>query len=241
MNALPESILKVAPFTPGTDGVPPHSKQVFSLPSQRDSITRLIRTVENGVARRIVLIGHDLGGALVVPLQEALGEAVRCSVYINSLSMQLFYKRFKRIRQAVRSFYILLFQIPLVNRRTLAPFSKTFLRTIYNLGQLPKEDDLRNASSDVLWGIEVYRRCRRDMFRQIGRPITKGAVPTLFLHGVHDPYIITPTPDELEGAFESFELVTLDAGHWPQRVLVDEVSRRIMEFVSREAGGGAQA
>lgn len=237
MRALPQSALKIAPFAPGTDGIRPESKQTFGAIAQRDRILRLLEYVRPGVAREsvtrnIVLVGHDLGGGLVSPLQEKLATSIRCAVYINSMRLQQFYKRKGRIGQAVRSSYMLIFQLPFLNRTTLAPVSKTLINTIYSHGGLQKDDSLRKEGKDVLWGIEQYRQYAKDLLRLIGREVRQENIPTLFLYGERDPYIRPATKDELARFHTRFELKVLEAGHWPQRTHVEEVSRSILQFVA---------
>lgn len=189
----------------------------------------------NGVAEFLketsnaCLIGHDIGGPVACEIARRFPDRVSKIFLINTLSLGLFVKRWKKPRQWMKSSYMSLFIGPMHKTGWWKKFSGLFMKTAYDLGEVGAQDPIRKNSPAVLEGIKRYREMAKTIPEQI---ITdKIKIETHFLFGARDAFLLPPQKDEMKNHFQQYTVETLSAGHWPQRTHADEVNEWIKRMV----------
>ena len=183
---------------------------------------------------KVILIGHDMGGPVACEIARKYPELIHKVLMINTLSLGQFLSRWNEPRQWIRSSYMPLFMGPLHSTKWWHKLSGKFLNLAYDLGGLEKDDPLRNHSEVSLEGIKRYREALKAAPFYLASPGKKLKVETHFLFGESDRFMILPAKDELEKYFNHFSLVSLPAGHWPQRTH----SREVNQWIQRTASDG---
>lgn len=189
----------------------------------------------NGVAEflketgKAFLIGHDIGGPVATEVARNFPDRVSKLFLINTLSLRIFVERWKKPRQWMKSSYMTLFIGPMHRTDWWKKFAGHFFKTAYDLGELGKNDPLRNNSPDVLENIKRYREMAKTIPEQLKSE--KINTETHFLFGSRDAFLLTPEEHEMKKQFQNFTITTFAAGHWPQRTHADQVSEWIRRMV----------
>lgn len=165
----------------------------------------------------VFIIGHDMGGPVACEVARLNPENVKKVLLINTLSVGQFIGRWKNPRQLFRSLYMPFFMGPLHSTKMWRKLAKPFLNS---------------GNTDALEGIKRYREVALEFphFRNAPRL----EVPAHILFGKKDPFVITPTMEELQNNFVQSTLETLPTGHWPQKTSAPEVSQWIRKVVSHD-------
>lgn len=158
----------------------------------------------------VFIIGHDMGGPVACEVARLHPQKVTKVLLINTLSIPQFFGRWKRPAQWFRSLYMPIFMGPLHSTTMWRKLAKPFLE---------------NGNTDVLEGIKRYREVAREIPKL--KDVPRLAVETHVLFGKEDPFVLTPTMDELLRHFEKADLETLPTGHWPQKDSPSEVNQWI--------------
>jgi pimeloyl-ACP methyl ester carboxylesterase len=194
------------------------------------------RVLEMSEDQQVILVGHDIGGALATEFAARFPEKVSRVILINSIGLTMFAHRLRMLEQLLRSSYISVFLNPFVNRFTLAPVSKWLLKLIYDLGKLPADDRLRTNGPEVLDGLARFKELAWMIPKKVFEPDEPLIVPVDIVLCDNDPVHMKPTMEELKRFFRQSELHTLAAGHWPMRTereafhaLMDKILGQIKE------------
>ena len=203
------------------------------LHSFQDQKRGMISQLEShAVGRKVILVGHDMGGPLASEIAREHPELVSKLLLINTLSIRQFIGRWKRPGQWMKSLYMPLFAGPLYETNWWKPAGKLLLKKAYDKGGLDKDDPIRNNSLNVLEGINRYRELARELPMHVLEMGLRLQTETHFLHGMNDPFIVTPDSDELSRHFSNVTLELLPTGHWPQRTCAMEVNNWIKKVIN---------
>lgn len=246
LRALPEDASFLAPFAHGSfhrDRVKPER---YALESWCLELLSLLQSRDPEHRRPIILMAHDLGGPYARALVDYLGERCRGLIYINSLGLDQYLSRMRKVQQWLKSYYIGLFQLPFAPEalmRLLHPFS---LERIYDLGGVPPHDAMRLEGAQVFNGIAQYRQILKAAPALLARRAlgAQGPLntPALFLWGESDPFLDIPTQTELKQFYTRAEIRVLDANHWVLRTHPETLARYISRFLSHlDSPGGMDA
>ncbi len=165
----------------------------------------------------VFIIGHDMGGPVACEVARLHPENVTKVLLINTLSVGQFIGRWKNPLQWFRSFYMPVFMGPLHSTKMWRKMAKPFLDS---------------GNTDVLEGIKRYREVAKEI--PYFRNAPKLEVETHILFGKKDPFVLTPTEEELQNNFSNASLETLPTGHWPQKTSAPEVNQWIRKVVSHD-------
>jgi pimeloyl-ACP methyl ester carboxylesterase len=188
----------------------------YTLDALAVDVAELIE--ERGEARACVA-GHDWGGAVAWHTAMHHPEVVEKLAILNAPHPRRFKQAVFRPRQARRSWYMALFQLP-------------WLPELLGPRVFPHKDDPHYreawAQPGALTASLNYYRAMTPRTR-----ITRVDAPTRVIWGRNDPYLIPelaePPRDEvpnLEGIY------VLDTSHWVQHEASEEVTRLLAEFFS---------
>jgi pimeloyl-ACP methyl ester carboxylesterase len=207
-----------------------------------DDVTGLVRHLG---ARRAAVVGHDWGAAV------AWAVAQRHPEYVSKLAaLQVppaaVWKKNISLRQMLKSWYMFFFQLPalpewFIGRDDFAGLEKTF-RSTARPGTFTDTDlavyraALREPGA-LTAAINYYRANVFSLFAGGGESRrwaeTKIGVPTLFIYGERDPFVIPETVrgvgDFVEAPYREVRLAR--AGHWVQQEYPQEVNAALASFL----------
>ena len=194
----------------------PRGRAAYGLEHLARDVAELIE--ERGEQRAHVA-GHDWGGAVAWAAAMHHPERVERLAILNAPHPRRFKQAVFRPRQAARSWYMGLFQLPWLPE-FLGP-------TVF-----PQRDDPRYreawAQPGALTAMLNYYRAMTPKTRIL--PVT---APTRVIWGRHDAYLIADLAEPPRADVPNFERVFwLDTSHWVQHEAPEEVTRLLAEFFS---------
>ena len=209
-----------------------------------DDILGLIRHFGRQEA---AIIGHDWGAAVAWSVALKYPEGVRKLAALQVPHPAAWHANMTW-RQALRSWYMLLFQLPwlpewLISAGDFAALERSFKRTVVRRGSITPTDiaiykkALREPGA--LTAAVNYYRANFTAFLKGGR--TRGVetnsgrvrVPTLFIYGEQD-FAIIPETVRGVGAYVDapyHEVRIAQSGHWVQQEAPAEVSAALRDFL----------
>lgn len=224
----------VAPFTRG------------ALPSERaDTIDRyglralsldylqILKSIDPGKRRSVVLIGHDLGAAAAWALAPYLGNRLQSMIILNGLSLQQMSRRFKDLNQHLKSWYIYLMQVPSVPEKALQRFPQLALKLAYYVGGLKpsQRPSLAKSLGGVVNPANQYRAFAREIPKALMQGETPLRAPVLVVWGDRDPFVSPPHAQEFARAADKTTIRILEGQHWLHRENPEEINRLMDEFI----------
>ncbi|MFL5786305.1 MAG: alpha/beta fold hydrolase [Bacteriovoracaceae bacterium] len=176
---------------------------------------------------KIILVGHDIGAFVLSEVSRALGEKVIARVYMGGMDFRLFSHRLKTSDQKFRSWYVALFQTPILPELIIPRMKKLLSLKLYRdtpelLAEAPHGFTPVGIYRELIAGI---KRSRDEKGQISGR--------TLFLFGDRDPYIGAPLSEDIGKYYESAELKVLSGGHWFMRETPHKTNILLEDFINR--------
>ncbi|MEE6271835.1 alpha/beta fold hydrolase [Georgenia sp. MJ206] len=169
------------------------------------------------------VVGHDWGGAVAWAAGDVMPERVSSLTVLSTPHPRALIRSLVRSTQLLRSYYMVLFQVPRLPERALAPRLEGVLRGT----GLPAADATRYAArmrepAALTGALHWYRAL--PLSRLANAPV---AVPTTYVWGRAD-FALGRCAAELteEEVAAPYRFVEVDAGHWlpeTQAALVAEV------------------
>lgn len=189
---------------------------------------------------RAHVVGHDWGGAIAWLLGMEHGERLKSLTVCNLPHPAVFRKGVWRPRQAVRSWYVLFFQLPWLPERLLAAqgyhrLARMMIREC-RPGTFTK-DDIREflagwRRQGLGGGINWYRAALRHPPR-IPDPVPLVTVPTLLIWGDDDRYLGRELTEGTEEYVAKLRVEHLPGvSHWVQQEAPDEVNRLLLDHLA---------
>jgi pimeloyl-ACP methyl ester carboxylesterase len=243
LHALSERYTVVAPDLRGYNlsDKPPRVRD-YEITCLVDDVTGLIRHFGSENA---AVIGHDWGAGI------AWATALLYPNYVWKLgALQIppmpVWRRNMTFKQALRSWYMLFFQIPKLpewwlSRADYSALERMFRTTTVRRGVFTETDialyknSLRQHGA-VSSTINYYRANFLRMFSEghhRGGDFSGVSVPTLFIYGEQDFAVIPETTKDVasfvDGDYSETRLA--NAGHWVQEELPDVVNRALLRFL----------
>jgi len=218
LEALGDDHLVVAPFVRGAwpSEASPDLGRYGVAAGVLDNLA-ILNHVDPSGRRPVVVIGHDLGVVHAWALIRHLGKRASGLVVINGMDLsQMGRRMLRRPLQLLKSWYIGVFQIPLLPELLLQKFSKQLLR--------------RDRASAIVAPIKQYRSFVRSMPQVAKSDFPRIKCPVLVLWGKDDPWILAPTQDEFDQLAQNAVIRILDGSHWIHRRRADAVNELIRDF-----------
>lgn len=180
----------------------------------------------------VILVGHDIGSFVLSEVAQSLGGSVKAQVFLSGMDFRLFSKRLKSSKQMFKSWYVLLFQVPFLPELTIPHFKKTMSKLIYK-GSV----DLSSESPNGLAPVQIYRELKAGIKKGNERR-KKSRIPTLFLFGENDRFILPPEKQEIETFYQNASMELVPGGHWFMRENSDLVNTKLMDFFTGQKLAG---
>lgn len=186
---------------------------------------------------RAHIVGHDWGGAIAWLLAMNHPERLSTLTVCNLPHPAIFAKHVRRPRQALRSWYILFFQLPWLPELMLSAqgYHRLARRMIRECepGTFTREDIREFLAGwrrqGLSGGINWYRAALRQPTR-IPDPVPIITVPTLLIWGDEDSYLGRELTEGTEEYVAKLKVVHLPGvSHWVQQEAPEEVNRLLRD------------
>jgi epoxide hydrolase 4 len=186
------------------------------------------------------IVGHDWGGLIAWRLAAKHREFVRKLVILNAAHPAAYRRELMRNpMQWLRSYYVLLFQLPwipeyLLSRRDFAALEHAWRRQPVHPQAFTAEDIAEYKAALIKSGmtgpLNYYRAAMRYSGDLFGPPQIIQS-PTLIIWGEHEPFMSSYVNDHLEQWVPNVRVDTIsDASHWVQNDAPETVNRLLIDF-----------
>ncbi len=217
----------------------PIGKHAYKLKVLMMDIALLVKSLTTD---RIILVGHDWGGGVSWALSMHHPELIQKMVILNMPHLQVMKDTFKSdIRQRLRSWYVVFFQMPWLPEFLSSRFNFSMLETsmrntskpsafsTVDMVQYKKAWSQRNALKSM---INWYRAFRQSELRVD----IKVNVQTLILWGAKDRFLAEDMAGKslakcLNGQMHMFH----DLTHWLHHEDPDQINNLILEFIEKKS------
>jgi pimeloyl-ACP methyl ester carboxylesterase len=180
-------------------------------------------------ARQVHLVGHDWGGMVAWALAGRHPDRLASLTVLSTPHPEAFRRAIRSGSQALRSWYIAAFQLPVLPERYLS----------HRLGRLLTRTGLPSADVD-----QTVRRMSepgaltaalawyRALPSSAAEPATTCRVPTTFVWGRHDSALGRQAAEHTRDAVSApYRFVELDAGHWLPQTRPIEISAVLLDRI----------
>ncbi|MPZ23336.1 MAG: alpha/beta fold hydrolase [Dehalococcoidia bacterium] len=215
----------------------------YDLPTLTNDVVALVRALGRD---RTVVCGHDWGGAIAWSFGAFHPEMTRALVVMNAPHPRAFQRELRRWRQALRSWYMLFFQVPVLAELTMSfrnyrILDRMFRRADGSLVLSPEDLQVYKdaiARPGVLTSaLNYYRQLARASARDGLRgglfewPVIQA--PTLLVWGTEDIALGMETTYGTEEWVPDLRLGYLEgASHWVQQERPGEVNALVLDFLA---------
>jgi epoxide hydrolase 4 len=223
----------------------PAAVSAYDLDRLAGDVSDLI--AERG-SERASLAGHDWGAGVAWWTAITHPEAVERLAILNVPHPRRFLHGTRHPRQLLRSWYILLFQLPWLPERLLRAGNWRALRYGFEHdarpGAFSREDIDRYIEAwaqpgAATGGLNYYRAMLRRSPRRVAARIQPIQAPTLVVWGERDRYLGPELAEPGRADVPNLQsVVRLDASHWVQHDQPERVSQLLVEFFSAAGTGG---
>jgi pimeloyl-ACP methyl ester carboxylesterase len=215
-------------------GVPSYRLQVLL-----EDVAGLIR---HAAADSAAVAGHDWGGVLAWHLPLSHPGLVDKLIILNAPHPAAYRRELRSWKQLLRSWYVLLFQLPGVPEELIRFGDFDLIDRILRHGPVHEgaftpEDVERYKQALARPGaltaaLNYYRAGLRDLMHRDGRDSSPITVPTLLLWGERDPYLSPSLTESLGPWVLDLRVVRLpDASHWVQNDAPERINRLMIDFL----------
>ena len=221
----------IAPFLPGVRDNHEIPKERYQLESLCLDVLKIIKIVDKNAGRNILIVGHNLGCAIAYELKNVLGPKLKGLIFISGTGQGQFLSKHKNLKQLLKSYYMYLFQIPVLSQKFLRLRFDSLLEKVHDMAAVDKTDEIRTHTPiSVLKILEFYRQLSKKPWSNPSETQRISSIPTLFIWGEHDSFIEIPTMDEIEHFHKNAQLQVLDGHHWIHRSQPQQVNMLIEQF-----------
>jgi pimeloyl-ACP methyl ester carboxylesterase len=190
---------------------------------------------------RAHIAGHDWGGAIAWTVAVHHPEIVDRLAILNAPHPAVFQRALRTFDQMLRSWYMLLFQLPvlpetLIRAGNYSSLEHTLRHDTVHPDAFSPEDIRRykkalDQPGALTAALNYYRaafRHRRQLFEQ-ARPV---AMPTLLIWGEHDRYAGNSLVEAHHQWVRDLRIERIsDASHWVQNDTPEKVNRALLAFL----------
>jgi pimeloyl-ACP methyl ester carboxylesterase len=238
-------------------GARPRGRAAYAL---REMSADVVAMLDAAGVERAHLVGHDWGGAVVWDATERHPDRFASAVPVSTPHPAALAYAFTHSVQALRSWYIALFQLPVLAEVAVAPVLERSLQSsglpaerARHYAERMREPGALTAALDWYRGaaLGIARGLVRGAVPAALRPPARGTAtyrspgphwggPTTYVWGRRDPALARVaaerTADFVRG---DYRFVEVDGGHWLPETHAGEVAAAILERVTGDAAPGA--
>jgi pimeloyl-ACP methyl ester carboxylesterase len=213
-----------------SDGARPRRRKDYrAIEHQRD----VLALIEASGAERVHLVGHDWGGALAWQVALAAPEKLTGLTVLSTPHPAALVRSFTTSNQALRSFYVLVFQLPLLPELLLRKRLTPLLRRMgLNSSAAFGYGKFMSERGRLTGGLNWYRgmwlpddRAPQDQEQTV-------TVPTTFIWGNGDEALGRKAAELTESFVKApYRFLELDESHWLPENVPEVVAREILADV----------
>jgi epoxide hydrolase 4 len=219
------------------DSDKPRGRAAYRMQTLVEDVAETIRGLGHDKA---VVAGHDWGGAVAWAFAYAHPEMLDGLIILNAPHPAVFVKAIRTWRQLRRSWYMLLFQLPVLPEWLITRSNGSLMRTVYRDTAIQKGaitgSDLEAYQAAVrkpgaATGMLNYYR---NLFGAVGpaRRLGKIEVPTLVVWGVGDVALGLELTEGLDRYAANLTLFRVaDAGHFVHQERPEIVNLHMRQFL----------
>jgi pimeloyl-ACP methyl ester carboxylesterase len=211
-----------------SDGARPHRRRDYRAVEHQQDVLALISAAG---ADTIHLVGHDWGGALAWQVALAAPERLTGLTVLSTPHPSALLRSLATSTQFLRSFYVLVFQLPWLPEFVLRRRLFTLLRGMgLNKASARAYALFMRKPGRLTGGLNWYRGMALPDDRASTETVV--TVPTTFVWGNRDP-ALGRRAAELTGSFvrAPYRFVEVDEGHWLPENVPELVAREILADV----------
>ncbi len=229
----------IAPDLPGYHELnQPAGVRSYRVAGLVEQIAALIRRLADGP---ISVVGHDWGGVLAWRLAALNPELIGKLAILNAPHPAALHRELKRNpRQWLRSWYVLLFQLPWLPERILRAgdfglLERAWRRQPVHPGAFSEEDIAQykrvlGRPAGLIGPLNYYKAAMRYPLDLYGSPQTI-SVPTLLLWGEQDAALSPRLAEGLETWVSDLRVMRIpDASHWLQNDVPERVNQALIDY-----------
>lgn len=217
----------IAPFARGVDpSSPANDQKRYGLDAIALDNLEILRAVDQEGDRRVVVVGHDIGAIHAWKLARLLGKRLAALVIVNGPELSQMARRLSNSRQLAKSWYIALFQIPLVPELILKRWEGALLSRAQKFAGMPAD-----TATSIYPFLAQYRQAARaipKILRTKEAPLT---APVLVLWGKDDAFLEIPSANEFTRLANNVTVRIIEGDHWLHYNQPDRVNDLIDKFL----------
>lgn len=213
------------------DSDAPHGIDAYAMTELVSDVVALLESLGS----EAVVVGHDWGGVIGWFLAMERPDLVSKLVVLNAPHPAAYRRELRRNpRQMLRSWYAMLFQLPLVPELLLRAFGLRLLRSAWRTGPAQSDDDrnvyLRAFSRKgrIRAALNYYRAAARRRQPKVRRIQTS----TLIVWGARDPYLGIELTEGLDDLVPDLRIEIFEkGGHWLHLKEATPVNAVLLDFL----------
>ncbi len=213
----------------------------YRLPLLVEDVKCLIHALGEEQA---IVVGHDWGGVIAWHLAAFAPDMVRKLIILNAPHPQRYLEEIKTVRQLLRSWYVLFFQLPCLPELCIK------WSGFAGLGHRLRTEPLHAQAFDeatitayqqalaqpgaLTAALNYYRAGFRSLVAGQSQPMSSIEAPTLVIWGEQDRYLGLELLDGLERRVRELTIKRIpDASHWVQAEVPEQVNAIMLKFMGQ--------
>jgi pimeloyl-ACP methyl ester carboxylesterase len=220
----------------------PRGRRAYHLRHLVNDVAALVRASGQPHAH---IVGHDWGGIIAWVFAGLHPELTGKLVVLNAPHLDIYLRKVRRPPQMLRSWYVLLFQLPWLPEWLLSRSDYRAVRDMFSYlparkgafskSQIDAYVEALSKQGALNAALNYYRALFRADALALGRAVRIEA-ETLVIWGERDPALGLELLEGLQRvAPRSCVYRIPDAGHWVQNEASDEVNRALLDFLRSRA------
>lgn len=191
--------------------------------------------------KKAIIVAHDWGAVVAWVVAERYPEMVERLAILNvphALSMM---RGFKNPKQLLKSWYIWLFQLPMIPERLMPLGDFKVVRDMFEDDGIPADDiepyiDALKKPGATTAMMNYYRASIRRVIARRPPKVAKIECPVLVIWGDRDRALMKELADPPKRFVPNARVVHIpEATHWVQNVAPEKVNELLLEFTRAEA------
>lgn len=188
-----------------------------------------------------VVVGHDWGGMIAWGFAAQRSDLTRALVAMNAPHPKAYATAVRRPPQALRSWYMALFQLPLlpeaITRRRDYAFIRNLLRNgpvnpdAFSMDDIDRYVEAIAKPGALTAAINYYRAMRFTPSRRLMFNPPPVTAPTMLIWGDHDRFLRKQLADASAHHVPQLRVEHIDASHWVQNDAPERVNDLLLDFL----------
>jgi epoxide hydrolase 4 len=204
----------------------------YALAELVGDVTAFIDQTAGGAAH---VVGHDWGGIIAWNLAMLEPARVRKLVILNAPHPARYLRELRKGAQLLRSWYVGLFQLPLLPELLLSSFHFALLTRGAARTAAEREvyEEALSQPGSLTAALNYYRAAMRGLLTRRTPIVSRRiAAPTLVLWGEQDRALSRGLLHGLEAYVENLEIIRFsDVGHWVHIDAAERVNEKLLRFL----------